>query len=67
MELVKKDEGVYEIKKDENISIFNEDYQNIIEEKIDVLKESADYTLEKPLLIHNPYGTGTLSYYLYYH
>ncbi len=41
VELVKKDEGVYEVKKDENISIFNEDYQNIIEEKIDALKESA--------------------------
>lgn len=66
VELVKKDEGVYEVKKDENISIFNEDYQNIIEEKIDALKDSADYTLENPLLIHNPYGTVTLSYCLYY-
>lgn len=59
-------ENVELVKKDENISIFNEDYQNIIEEKIDALKDSVDYTLENPLLIHNPYGTGTLSYYLYY-
>ena len=66
VELVKNDEGVYEVKKDEDISIFSEDYQNIIEEKIDALKDSADYTLENPLLIHNPYGTGSLSYYLYY-
>ena len=60
------DEGVYEVEKDDDISIFTEGYQNIIEEKINELKDSADYTLEKPLLIHNPYGTGSLSYYLYY-
>ena len=64
--LVENDEGVYVVEKDEDISIFSEDYQNIIEEKIDALKDSADYTLEDPLLIYNPYGTGALSYYLYY-
>ena len=63
---VKNDEGVYEVEKNEDISIFSEDYQNIIEEKIDSLKDSAYYTLENPLIIHNPYGTGSLSYYLYY-
>ena len=63
---VENDEGVYEVEKDEEISIFSEDYQNIIEEKIEELKDKADYTLEDPLLIHNPYGTGSLSYYLYY-
>ena len=63
---VLNDEGVYEVKKDEDISIFSEDYQNIIEEKIEALKDSADYTLENPLIIYNPYGTGSLSYYLYY-
>lgn len=63
---VENDEGVYEVEKDEEISIFSEDYQNIIEEKIEELKDKDDYTLEDPLLIHNPYGTGSLSYYLYY-
>ena len=63
---VENNEGVYEVEKDEEISIFSEDYQNIIEEKIEELKDSADYTLENPLIIHNPYGTGSLSYYLYY-
>ena len=63
---VENDEGVYEVEKDEEISIFSEDYQNIIEEKIEELKDKDDYTLEDPLLILNPYGTGSLSYYLYY-
>ena len=63
---VENNEGVYEVEKDKEISIFSEDYQNIIEEKIEELKDKADYTLEEPLLIHNPYGTGSLSYYLYY-
>ena len=66
VKLVKNDEGVYEVNKNKDISIFSEDYQNIIEEKIAELKDKADYTLEKPLLIYNPYGTGSLSYYLYY-
>lgn len=66
VKLEKNKEGIYEVKKDEDISIFSEDYQNIIDEKIDALKDSSDYTLEDPLLIYNPYGTGSLSYYLYY-
>ncbi len=66
IKFVKNDEGVYEIERNEDISIFSENYQSIIEEKIAELKDSADYTLENPLLIHNPYGTGNLSYYLYY-
>ena len=64
--IVKTEEGIYEIEKDKDISIFSENYQTIIEEKIEELKDCADYTLENPLLIHNPYGTNNLSYYLYY-
>ena len=58
-------EGVYEVKADEDISIFNLAYQNVIESKIESLKHSDDYSLEHPLLIYNPYGTGSLSYYVY--
>lgn len=66
VELVKNKEEIYEVKKDGDVSIFNKNYQDIIEEKIDELKDSSFYTLEKPLLIYNPFGTANLSYYLYY-
>ena len=58
-------EGVYEVTTDEDLSIFNLSYQNVIEKKIEMLKASEDYSLENPLLIYNPYGTGSLSYYVY--
>lgn len=58
-------EGVYEVKTDEDLSIFNLAYQNVIENKIEKLKSSDYYSLENPLLIYNPYGTGSLSYYVY--
>ena len=58
IKFVKNDEGVYEIERNEDISIFSENYQSIIEEKIAELKDSADYTLENPLI--------TLFYYSFY-
>ena len=57
-------EGVYEVKTDEDMSIFNLAYQNVIEDKINDLKEN-DYSLENPLIIYNPYGTASMSYYVY--
>lgn len=57
-------EGVYEVKTDEDMSIFNLAYQNVIEDKITDLKEN-DYSLENPLIIYNPYGTASMSYYVY--
>lgn len=59
-------EGVYEVKTDEDIDIFNLVYQDVIESKIDELKSSGDYSLENPLIIYNPYGTGSQSYYIYF-
>lgn len=44
-------EGVYEVKTDEDMSIFNLAYQNVIEDKINDLKEN-DYSLENPLIIY---------------
>lgn len=63
--LVKNDENVYEVKTDEELSIFNTTYQNVIENKINDLKESDNYSLENPLIVYNPYGTANQSYYVY--
>ena len=46
------------------MSIFNLAYQNVIEDKINDLKEN-DYSLENPLIIYNQYGTASMSYYVY--
>ena len=59
-------DGVYEVNKDEDTSIFTSDYQDTIEKKIDELKDDGNYTIDNPLIIYNPYGTGSLSYYIYY-
>ena len=62
------DEGVYEvntINTDEDLTIFNLVYQDVIESKIEELKNSENYSLDNPLIIYNPYGTGSLSYYVY--
>lgn len=63
--LEENSDGVYEVKTDEEISIFNLAYQNVIEDKIESLKNEDSYSLTSPLIIYNPYGTGSLSYYVY--
>ena len=63
--LEENNEGVYEVKTDEDIDIFNLVYQDVIESKIENLKSSGDYSLSNPLIIYNPYGTGSQSYYVY--
>ena len=65
IDLVENKDGVYEVNTDEDISIFNLVYQDVIENKINDLKSSGDYSLENPLIIYNPYGTGNQSYYIY--
>ena len=59
-------DGIYEVNKDDDTSIFTSDYQDTIEKKIDELKDDGNYTIDNPLIIYNPYGTGSLSYYIYY-
>ena len=59
-------DGIYEVNKDGDTSIFTSDYQDTIEKKIDELKDDGNYTIDNPLIIYNPYGTGSLSYYIYY-
>ncbi len=63
--LEKNSEGVYEVKTKEKISIFNINYQNVIEQKIKDLKAKQNYSINNPLIIYNPYGTGMQSYYVY--
>ena len=59
-------DGIYEVNKDDDTSIFTSDYQDTIEKKMDELKDDGNYTIDNPLIIYNPYGTGSLSYYIYY-
>ena len=49
--LEENSEGVFEVKTDEDIDIFNLAYQNVIENKIEELKGSDEYSLEKPLIV----------------
>ena len=63
----KNNDEVMEVDKSESISVFTTTYQQVIEEKINQLMKKNNYTFEKPLFIHNPFGTGSLSYYLAFH
>ncbi len=63
----KNNDEVMEVDKSESISVFTTTYQQVIEEKINQLMKNNNYTFEKPLFIHNPFGTGSLSYYLAFH
>lgn len=48
------------------VSIFNETYQEVIDEKINNLLNEEEYTFKHPLIIYNPYGTNTLSVNVYF-
>ena len=54
-----------EVKKD-NFTYYNMDVQNRLEESLETLKAEGGYTLENPLAVWNPYGTGTNGLYLYF-
>ncbi len=54
------------IKTKDYVSIFKQNYQDIIEEKINALLEKNEYTFEHPLIIYNAYGTNTLSVNVYF-
>lgn len=46
--------------------IYNVEYSNQIMKKLDALKRKREYTIEKPLLAYNPFGTNELSLYVYF-
>ncbi len=58
--------GVYYVETKADISIFNTAYQEVITEKINDLYQTLQPDFENMLLIYNPYGTGSLSYNIYY-
>ena len=53
---------IYKVYKNENISIFNLKYQEVINEKIEELVSKN----EDKLIIYNPYGTNKLSFNIYF-
>lgn len=57
--------NIYSVSKPDEVEIFDMVYQEVIQDKLDVLLED-DYTFEKPLLIYNPYGTNTLGLNVYF-
>ena len=46
--------------------IYTEDYQEAVEKRLEKAKEAADYTEDAMLIEPNPYGTNTLSLYVYF-
>ena len=65
IELVKDSsmgKNIYKIYKNDNISIFNLKYQQIVKEKIEELFSTS----ENHLIVYNPYGTNKLSFNIYF-
>ena len=59
-------EDTAEISKNEAKSIYTEDYQDAAERQIEEEKSSGVYTEDNMLIKENPYGTNTLSLYVYF-
>ena len=47
-------------------TIYNRDYQQAVASVIESYKSNTEYTLERPLMILNPYGTSTTGLYVYF-
>lgn len=58
--------NIYSFSYESTDDIYNLNNQNATYEQIKSLKEKNNYTVEKPLLIKNPYGTNTTSLYVYF-
>ena len=47
-------------------TIYTIEYQNKINNQLNQLIKTNNYTIDKPLLVSNPYGTNTTSIYMYF-
>lgn len=61
-----KQEGIFVINNAKGVSIWNTDYQNTVTNKIHAALKKNKYTIKKPLLLINPYGTNTCSVNVYF-
>lgn len=57
--------NIYNVSNKKKISIYNQNYQKAIDEKINELLEDT-YTINNPLIILNPYGTNNLGANIYF-
>lgn len=58
--------NVLSVNKHDEINVYSDSYQTVINEKINDLKNEGNYTLEDPLLIYNAYGTNSSSINIYF-
>ena len=47
-------------------AVYTEEYQDAVDEQLEVEKSSEVYTEDQMLIKENPYGTNTLSLYVYF-
>ena len=53
-------------KKEQIKEIYTTEYQEAVKKRLETAKESGTYTTEKMLVEQNPFGTNTLSLYVYF-
>ena len=57
--------NIYSVSRPIDVKVFDMVYQEVLQEKIDVLLE-ASYSFSNPLMIYNLYGTNTLGLNIYF-
>ena len=57
--------NIYSVSKPDAVEVFDMVYQDVIQDKLDVLLED-EYSFDDPLMIYNLYGTNTLGLNLYF-
>ena len=57
--------NIYSVSKPDTVEVFDMVYQEVIQDKLDVLLED-EYSFDEPLMIYNAYGTNTLGLNLYF-
>ena len=57
--------NIYSVSKPDAVEVFDMVYQDVIQDKLDVLLED-EYSFDNPLMIYNLYGTNSLGLNLYF-